>query len=170
MIPQYLVDFDLQGLPVVKTDCLVIGSGIAGLFTAIKASEDRKVIMLTKKTVMESNTRYAQGGIAAVISEDDSPAYHRQDTLMAGAGLNSSAAVDVLVNEGPEGVRELIRLGTIFDKENGVLALTQEGRIATAVFYMQMGMLLDMRLSAHSLNRLPGIRILRPGMTIMSLT
>lgn len=127
MIPQYLVDFDLQGLPVVKTDCLVIGSGIAGLFTAIKASEDRKVIMITKKTVMESNTRYAQGGIAAVISEDDSPAYHRQDTLMAGAGLNSSAAVDVLVNEGPEGVRELIRLGTIFDKENGVLALTQEG-------------------------------------------
>lgn len=61
MIPQYLVDFDLQGLPVVKTDCLVIGSGIAGLFTAIKASEDRKVIMITKKTVMESNTRYAQG-------------------------------------------------------------------------------------------------------------
>lgn len=86
MIPQYLVDFDLQGLPVVKTDCLVIGSGIAGLFTAIKASEDRKVIMITKKTVMESNTRYAQGGIAAVISEDDSPAYHRQDTLMAARG------------------------------------------------------------------------------------
>lgn len=63
MIPQYLVDFDLQGLPVIKTDCIVIGSGIAGLFTAIKASEDRKVIMITKKTVMESNTRYAQGGL-----------------------------------------------------------------------------------------------------------
>ncbi|AIQ38680.1 L-aspartate oxidase [Paenibacillus sp. FSL R5-0912] len=126
MIPKYLVDFDLLGLPVIKTDCIVIGSGIAGLFTAIKASEDRKVIMITKKTVMESNTRYAQGGIAAVFSDDDSPVYHRQDTLMAGAGLNSSAAVDVLVNEGPEGVRELIRLGTKFDKENGELALTQE--------------------------------------------
>jgi len=127
MIPQYLVDFDLRDIPKVKTDCIVIGSGIAGLFTAIKASEDRRVIMITKKSVMESNTRYAQGGIAAVIAEDDSPAYHRQDTLMAGAGLCSSSAVDALVNEGPDGVHELIRLGTLFDKEDGVLALTQEG-------------------------------------------
>ncbi|MFD1773661.1 L-aspartate oxidase [Paenibacillus rhizophilus] len=127
MIPQYLVDFDLRELPTVETDCIVIGSGIAGLFTAIKASEDRRVIMITKKSLMESNTRYAQGGIAAVIAEDDSPLYHRQDTLMAGAGLCSSASVDALVNEGPEGVRELIRLGTLFDKEDGVLALTQEG-------------------------------------------
>ncbi|WP_025700112.1 L-aspartate oxidase, partial [Paenibacillus durus] len=127
MIPQYLVDFDLRELPTVETDCIVIGSGIAGLFTAIKASEDRRVVMITKKSLMESNTRYAQGGIAAVIAEDDSPLYHRQDTLMAGAGLCSSAAVDALVNEGPYGVRELIRLGTLFDKENGVLALTQEG-------------------------------------------
>ncbi|GGG07872.1 L-aspartate oxidase [Paenibacillus albidus] len=127
MIPQYLVDFDLQEIPRVQTDCIVIGSGIAGLFTAIQASKDRRVVMITKKSVMESNTRYAQGGIAAVIAEDDSPAYHRQDTLMAGAGLCSSAAVDVLVNEGPEGVHELIRLGTLFDKEDGVLALTQEG-------------------------------------------
>lgn len=62
MIPQYLVDFDLRDIPKVKTDCIVIGSGIAGLFTAIKASEDRRVIMITKKSVMESNTRYAQGG------------------------------------------------------------------------------------------------------------
>ncbi|MBT2290056.1 L-aspartate oxidase [Paenibacillus albidus] len=127
MIPQYLVDFDLREIPRVQTDCIVIGSGIAGLFTAIQASKDRRVVMITKKSVMESNTRYAQGGIAAVIAEDDSPAYHRQDTLMAGAGLCSSAAVDVLVNEGPEGVHELIRLGTLFDKEDGVLALTQEG-------------------------------------------
>ncbi|WP_410512979.1 L-aspartate oxidase [Paenibacillus sp. BR2-3] len=127
MIPQYLVDFDLREMPAVKTDCIVIGSGIAGLFTAIKASRDRRVVMITKKSMMESNTRYAQGGIAAVIAEDDSPEYHRQDTLMAGAGLCSSAAVDVLVNEGPEGVHELIRLGTLFDKEDGVLALTQEG-------------------------------------------
>lgn len=127
MIPQYLVDFDLRDLPVVETDCIVIGSGIAGLFTAIKASEDRRVVVITKKSLMESNTRYAQGGIAAVIAEDDSPLYHHQDTLMAGAGLCSSAAVDVLVNEGPEGVHDLIRLGTLFDKEDGVLALTQEG-------------------------------------------
>lgn len=127
MIPQYLVDFDLSKLPVVDTDVIVIGSGIAGLFTAIKASEHARVIMVTKKALLESNTRYAQGGIAAVISKDDSPVYHRQDTLMAGAGLCSSAAVDILVNEGPEGVKELIKLGTTFDLDNGKLALTKEG-------------------------------------------
>ncbi|MDQ0196060.1 L-aspartate oxidase [Paenibacillus wynnii] len=127
MIPQYLVDFDLREIPTINTDCIIVGSGIAGLFAAIKASRDRRVVLITKKSLMESNTRYAQGGIAAVIAEDDSPEYHRQDTLMAGAGLCSSAAVDVLVNEGPEGVHELIRLGTLFDQEDGVLALTQEG-------------------------------------------
>ncbi|WP_150275620.1 L-aspartate oxidase [Paenibacillus tepidiphilus] len=126
MIPQYLVDFNLGELPAVQTDCIVIGSGIAGLYTAIKASEERKVVLITKKSLMESNTRYAQGGIAAVFAEDDSPEFHLQDTLMAGAGLNSYAAVEVLVNEGPEGVRDLIRLGTLFDKENGEIALTQE--------------------------------------------
>lgn len=128
MIPQYLVDFDLSKLPVVDTDVIVIGSGVAGLFTAIKAAETgRRIVMITKKNMLESNTRYAQGGIAAVISEDDSPEFHRQDTLMAGAGLCSSQSVDILVNEGPDGVRELIKLGTTFDEENGELALTKEG-------------------------------------------
>lgn len=127
MIPQYLIDFELNDLPVVETDVIVIGSGIAGLYTAIMASATQNVLLITKKSLLESNTRYAQGGIAAVTAEDDSPAYHRQDTLLAGAGLCSSAAVDVLVNEGPVGVQELIRLGTMFDVENGELALTQEG-------------------------------------------
>lgn len=127
MIPQYLIDFKLQDLPVVETDVIVIGSGIAGLYTAIDMSCDHRVLLITKKTLLESNTRYAQGGIAAVTAEDDSPLYHRQDTLLAGAGLCSSAAVDVLVHEGPGGVQELIRLGTEFDEENGVLALTKEG-------------------------------------------
>lgn len=127
VIPQYLVDFEAGQLPVVDTDVIVIGSGIAGLFTAIKASDKERVILITKKSMLESNTRYAQGGIAAVISEEDSPVYHRQDTLLAGAGLCSSEAVDILVNEGPEGVKELMMLGTAFDLENGELALTKEG-------------------------------------------
>ncbi|MEF2968719.1 L-aspartate oxidase [Paenibacillus sp. M1] len=127
MIPQYLVDFDLSELAVIDTDVIVIGSGIAGLYTAIKASEDRRVTMITKKSLMESNTRYAQGGIAAVISEEDSPASHREDTLLAGAGLCSLEAVNILVTEGPEGVKDLITLGTAFDLENGELALTKEG-------------------------------------------
>ncbi|MEO2208110.1 L-aspartate oxidase [Paenibacillus pabuli] len=127
MIPQYIVDFDLSVLPMVETDVLVIGSGIAGLYTAIRASKHNQVLMITKKSLLESNTRYAQGGIAAVIAEDDSPAYHLQDTLVAGAGLCRREAVEALVNEGPDGVQELIRLGTLFDVENGELALTQEG-------------------------------------------
>lgn len=127
MIPRYLVNVSLQQLPVVEKDVIVIGAGIAGLFTAIKASESNSVLVITKKSLMDSNTRYAQGGIAAVISDDDSPEYHRQDTLVAGVGLCSQDAVDVLVHEGPEGVRDLIRMGTHFDQENGEFALTKEG-------------------------------------------
>lgn len=127
MIPRYLIDFSLADIPRHTTDVLIIGSGIAGLFTAIKASKQQRVVMITKKNVLDSNTRYAQGGIAAVIAETDSPLYHRQDTLIAGAGLCSPKAVDVLVNEGPEGVRDLIQMGTKFDQENGELALTKEG-------------------------------------------
>ncbi|MFC5704253.1 L-aspartate oxidase [Cohnella faecalis] len=127
MIPRYVVDFDLDNLPRVDTDVIVIGAGIAGLFTTLKVSETKKVLMITKKSLFDSNTRYAQGGIAAVISEDDSPEFHRQDTLIAGAGLCDSAAVDVLVHEGPQGVQELVRYGTNFDEEDGQFALTKEG-------------------------------------------
>ncbi|TVY06782.1 L-aspartate oxidase [Paenibacillus cremeus] len=127
MIPRYLVDVDLQALPHIHTDVIVIGAGIAGLFTALKASETHKVLMVTKKSLLDSNTRYAQGGIAAVISDEDSPEYHYQDTLIAGAGLCSSSAVDVLVHEGPAGVTDLIRMGTEFDMEDGHFALTKEG-------------------------------------------
>ncbi|USB34938.1 L-aspartate oxidase [Paenibacillus sp. YPG26] len=126
MIPKYLVDFDLGEIPVRETEVIVIGTGIAGLFTAIKASEDRRVVLITKNGLMESNTRYAQGGIAAVISEEDSPESHRDDTLFAGADFCLRPAVDVLVHEGSEGVRDLIRMGAAFDQEDGELALTQE--------------------------------------------
>jgi L-aspartate oxidase len=127
LIPRYLVDVDFKQLPRAQAEVIVVGAGIAGLFTAIRAAETKKVLMITKKSLLESNTRYAQGGIAAVISDEDSFAYHRQDTLIAGAGLCSNEAVDVLVHEGPEGVKELIRMGTQFDFENGELALTREG-------------------------------------------
>ncbi|MCD1261870.1 L-aspartate oxidase [Paenibacillus athensensis] len=127
MIPRYLVDIDLDSIPHIRTDVIVIGAGIAGLFTSIRASETKKVLMITKKSLLDSNTRYAQGGIAAVISDEDSPEYHMQDTLIAGAGLCSPEAVDVLVHEGPDGVNDLIRMGTQFDQENGQFALTKEG-------------------------------------------
>lgn len=73
--------------PVFYTDFLIIGSGIAGLFTAIKASAHGQVVVLTKKTLKDSNTGLAQGGIAAAVHEEDSPFLHLEDTLEAGAGL-----------------------------------------------------------------------------------
>jgi len=127
MIPRYIVDFDPAELQTVQTDTIIIGAGIAGLFAALQSAKDRRVLMITKKSLFDSNTRYAQGGIAAVISEDDSPEFHRQDTLIAGAGLCDPEAVDVLVHEGPDCVQELIKYGTHFDEEDGHLALTKEG-------------------------------------------
>lgn len=127
MIPQYLVDFNLADMSMIETDVLVVGSGIAGLYVALEISSDKKVILATKHTLLESNTRYAQGGIAAVISKEDSASSHKEDTLNAGAGLCSLAAVDVLVHEGPRRVQQLIEWGTLFDVEQGELALTREG-------------------------------------------
>lgn len=127
MVPRYVIDFKLADLEKVDTDILVIGSGAAGLYTAVKISEHHDVILISKTSLTQSNTQHAQGGIAAVISKNDSPDLHRQDTLIAGAGICSHEAVDILVNEGPSCIQDLINLGTMFDRENGKLALTKEG-------------------------------------------
>lgn len=113
-------------------DFLVLGSGIAGLTFALKAAELGSVAIITKKDRRESNTNWAQGGIAGVLAPDDSFDLHIQDTLVAGAGLCHQDAVEVLVREGPDRIRELIDFGTQFDKEvtpdgREQLALTREG-------------------------------------------
>src|SRR5688500_14470082 len=109
-------------------DVIVIGSGVAGLSTALRAASEQRVALITKDTLLESNTAYAQGGVAAAIGPGDSPSEHLSDTLMAGADLCESDAVTILVNDGPERVRELIRLGARFDKTgDGRLALGREG-------------------------------------------
>ncbi|MDK2887863.1 MAG: L-aspartate oxidase [Thermoanaerobacter sp.] len=128
MIGRYLVNFDTRQLPQENWDYVILGSGIAGLYTAYAASRfDRQVVVLTKYTMEDSNTDKAQGGIAAALGHSDSPALHLKDTLAAGAGLCDPEAVNVLVNEGPGRVRELIAMGARFDRENGQLALTREG-------------------------------------------
>lgn len=106
---------------------LVIGSGIAGLTYAIEASKSGPVLLLTKKNRAESNTNYAQGGIASVSSSDDTAGLHAQDTEMAGAGLCHPEAVRVMVEEGPRRVADLIALGARFDREGAALALGMEG-------------------------------------------
>lgn len=106
---------------------LVIGSGIAGLYTALQLSQSGPVILITKSVLSESNTTYAQGGIAAAISNHDSPELHYEDTIMAGAGLCVSEAVSILVHEGPNRVKHLIDMGVPFDRsEQNEIALTRE--------------------------------------------
>ncbi|NLW43737.1 MAG: L-aspartate oxidase [Syntrophomonadaceae bacterium] len=124
-ISRYISEIE-PDVPVFRTDYLVIGSGIAGLYTALKASEFGRVIVLTKKTLKDSNTGLAQGGIAAAVHEEDSPFLHLEDTLEAGAGLCDIESVNVLVTEGPARVRELMELGAQFDTVDGTVALTRE--------------------------------------------
>src|ERR1041385_7609117 len=111
-------------------DFLVIGSGIAGLTFALKVAKLGSVGIISKKQSAESNTNYAQGGIAAVMAQDDSLELHVRDTLEAGAGLCKEDVVRTIVGEGPVLVRELIELGVKFtEKENvrGQFDLGREG-------------------------------------------
>lgn len=109
------------------TDFLVIGSGIAGLTFALDVADRGTVTIITKRAKDEANTRYAQGGIAAVFAPDDSPEAHAKDTLVAGAGLCHEVVVDICAREGPERVRDLIARGARFDRNGEGLALTREG-------------------------------------------
>ena len=123
----YLIDFDLKKLPVLKTDVLVIGGGIAGLTAAVIAADKLNVQVLTKGSIKQTSTWYAQGGIAAPLAADDSPELHFQDTIAAGAGLCDPEAVKVLVEEAAAAVAMLLDLGTGFDKRDGSLRLGREG-------------------------------------------
>lgn len=110
------------------TDFLVIGSGVAGLTFALKASKYGKVSIVTKAKLEDSNTRHAQGGIASVFSEPDNFEKHINDTLIAGAGLCNEAVVRMVVGDAPERIKELIELGVPFDKkEDGTYDLAREG-------------------------------------------
>ncbi len=111
----------------IKTDVLIIGSGIAGLFAALKISDYANVILVTKKNKAESNTNYAQGGIASVIDPNDSFERHVEDTLIAGAGLCDKEAVKSMVIEGPERIKDLIEIGTRFTKKGNQYDLAKEG-------------------------------------------
>ncbi|MBO0782387.1 MAG: L-aspartate oxidase [Ktedonobacteraceae bacterium] len=99
-------------------DVAIIGGGIAGLSVALRLPEHMRVVVFTKGQFGESNTRYAQGGLAVALGADDSPALHFQDTIAAGAGLCDEAAVRILVEQAPEAVRWLIQLGVQFDRAN----------------------------------------------------
>ncbi len=106
---------------------IIAGSGIAGLYAALLAREHGSVLILTKGSIDESNTRYAQGGIAAAIGDDDSADLHFEDTVDAGAGLVDEDAARVLVAEATDRIRDLVAFGVPFDSVNGEVALAKEG-------------------------------------------
>jgi L-aspartate oxidase len=110
-----------------QTDFLVLGSGIAGLRAALGLARHGQVLVVTKDQPTESNTGYAQGGVAVAMASDDDTGLHLEDTLKAGAGIVSRPAAQVLVEEGPERIRELASWGARFDRDAGRFHFTREG-------------------------------------------
>jgi L-aspartate oxidase len=124
---RYLVPFGPKETPHLFTDILVIGAGIAGLRAALEVPPDLQVLVITKDAIQQSNSSYAQGGIAGVLSPEDRFENHIEDTLTAGVGLCDRDIVEMVVREAPAQINDLINWGTHFDLEGGQLALTREG-------------------------------------------
>ncbi|MDR3077311.1 MAG: L-aspartate oxidase [Planctomycetota bacterium] len=123
----FLVNVDLSTVPLFRTRCLVIGSGVAGLSAALAAAGRGQVVLTSKSGAMESNTTYAQGGVATALADDDTADLHMDDTLRAGGGLCDPEAVRLLAEEGRERCQELIGMGVEFDRVDGKIAFTREG-------------------------------------------
>src|SRR5260370_80359 len=124
---RYLLSFHPKHTPHLFTDVLVIGAGIAGLRAALEMPASLDVLVVTKDKVQQSNSAYAQGGIAGVLSPEDRFENHIEDTLTAGGGLCHRDVVEMVVREAPAQINDLVRWDTHFDEEEGHLALTREG-------------------------------------------
>jgi L-aspartate oxidase len=124
---RHLVRFHPKRIAHVFTDVLIVGSGIAGLRAALEVPEPLSMVVVSKDVLAQSNSAYAQGGIAGVFDPVDAFENHVADTIAAGKGLCDPAIVEMVVQEAPERIGELIDWGAVFDTENGELALTQEG-------------------------------------------
>jgi L-aspartate oxidase len=127
MTPRYLVPFDSRHAVHRFTDVLIIGGGLAGLRAANAVEPHQRVLVVTKDVLRESNSNYAQGGIAGVLDPNDRFENHIQDTLIAGANLCDVDVVNMVIRDGPRRIEELVRWGTQFDNERGELALGREG-------------------------------------------
>ncbi len=125
--PRYLVGFNPKRTPHFFTDILVIGAGIAGLRAALEVPANTDVLVVTKDKIEQSNSSYAQGGIAGVLSEEDRFENHIEDTISVGGGLCDPQVVEKVIREAPQQIQDLIGWGTHFDEEDGHLALTREG-------------------------------------------
>ena len=127
-VPRYLVSFHPKRVPHHFVDVLIVGGGIAGLRAAMEVDPRLSLLVVTKDRMEESNSTYAQGGIAGVLGPEDTFADHVADTITAGAGLCDEAVVEMVVREAPGHIRQLIEWGTKFDLEaDGDLMLGREG-------------------------------------------
>jgi len=124
---RYLVNVDSISAHQLFTDCVVIGTGIAGLRAALEVAEQRSVIIVCKGKAEESNTFKAQGGIASVLDKADTFESHIADTLKTGCGICNEGVVELVVRQGPELVRQLLKWGTEFDLKENHIAATLEG-------------------------------------------
>ena len=124
---RYLVSFQSRRLPHIFTDVLVIGSGVAGLRAAIEASQYGQVILVTKGQVIDSNSYFAQGGLAAVMDSRDSLASHVADTLATGCGMSDPAVVEQVISAAPAHIRQMREWGVAFDMTDNELSLGREG-------------------------------------------
>ncbi len=124
---RYLVQFHPKRVPHMFVDVLVIGGGIAGTRAALVIDQSLETVVITKDALAQSNSTYAQGGIAGVLDPMDDFAHHVADTIAAGKGLCDENVVRQVVEDAPQQIRDLISIGTEFDEEDGEIALTQEG-------------------------------------------
>ena len=124
---RYLVQFHPKRVPHMFVDVLVIGGGIAGTRAALEIDQGLETVVVTKDALAQSNSTYAQGGIAGVLDPLDDFARHAADTIAAGKGLCDESVVNHVVEEAPDQIRDLIEIGTVFDVEDGEIALTREG-------------------------------------------
>jgi L-aspartate oxidase len=170
---RYLAAFDPRELPHHFTDALIIGGGLAGLRAALSLAEGRRVLVVTKDEIRESNSAYAQGGIAGVMDPEDRFDDHIADTLTAGKGLCDPEVVAMVVREAPERIAELQRWGTRFDEIDGHVALGREGGHSHARIVHALGDATGrevMRAVIAQAGANPNIRIWQNSFTIDLLT
>ncbi len=126
-LDRFVVPLEIEGLPTITTEVAIFGSGIAGLTVAATLTRPASAIVFSKGPFDDGSTRYAQGGIAAAIGEDDTPLLHHDDTVVAAVGLADEISVRTLTEEAPEAIAFLEHMGVRFDRVNGELSRTLEG-------------------------------------------
>ncbi|MDX1947336.1 MAG: L-aspartate oxidase [Pirellulaceae bacterium] len=173
LTPRYLVPFQPRELPHYFADVLVIGGGLAGLRAAHAIDPRLSVLVVTKDAIEQSNSNYAQGGIAGVLDPDDHFEEHVQDTLVAGGTLCDEQVVEMVVREAPERIQELIDWGTHFDEHAGKITLGREGGHSKSRIVHALGDMTGkevMRAVIAHTHRLPNVRVWENTFTLDLLT